>query len=82
MLTERYEESLQSLEKATELNPQNADAWNDKKLIQMKLNNVTEAINSSEKAGELDPSSKGFQENANIAAAEPGTVPERTIDFQ
>ena len=34
----------------------------------MKLNNVMEALNSSEKASELDPSNKDFQENANMAA--------------
>ena len=38
MLTERYEESLRSLEEARELNPSYSDALNDIELVQKELN--------------------------------------------
>jgi hypothetical protein len=81
MLTERYEESLQSLEEARKLNPSNSEALNDIELVQMELNRANTDPNSVESATEQDPANKDSQENANMAAGMPGTVPEKTIEF-
>jgi regulator of sirC expression with transglutaminase-like and TPR domain len=81
MLTGSYEASMQSLEKATKLNPKNSEALDDMGLVQAKLNSADTKTNSVENATLPGPSNKDFQENTNMAVEAKGTVPEKTIKF-
>jgi tetratricopeptide (TPR) repeat protein len=51
----KYEEALQASEKAIELDPNIAMAWNNKAAALQLLNRTDDALQASEKAIELDP---------------------------
>jgi tetratricopeptide (TPR) repeat protein len=77
-----YNESLPLLDKAIKLNSKNADAWNTKGLVLMKLNSTEEAQNCFEKATALRPSNRDFQQNRQKALGGMEKEPEKTIEFK
>ena len=54
----RYDEALQAIGKATELDPQNAYLWNNKGLVLEALGRSEEANECRNKAKELGPKSE------------------------
>lgn len=54
-LGNRYENALKAIEKALEINPKYADAWNSKGIVLYKLGRYADAKKAYEKALELNP---------------------------
>jgi len=51
----RFEESLNSLEHALELDPENSDTWNNKGTALFNLKRYQEALESFDKSIEIEP---------------------------
>lgn len=65
-LTDReFEYALEEINKAIELDPYNAEAYNNKSIALFKLKKYAEAIKAADKALELDPNNATFIDNKN-----------------
>jgi superkiller protein 3 len=63
----RYEEALQAIDKALELNPDNSYAWNNKGIALRNLGRHEEALQAYDKALELNPDYSNAWYNKGIA---------------
>jgi tetratricopeptide (TPR) repeat protein len=77
----RFNDSLQPLDQAIELNSRFAKAWNLKGLALLDQNNNEEALTCFEKATGLEPNNKAFQDNKNEALKVLRRNPELKIEF-
>ena len=60
-----FEYALEEINKAIELNPDNAVAYSNKSIALFKLKKYAEAIKAADKALELDPNNTAFIDNKN-----------------
>lgn len=58
-----FEHALEEINKAIELNPNYAEAYNNKSIALFKLKKYTEAIKAADKALEIDPNNTTFIDN-------------------
>ena len=60
-----FKYALKEINKAIELNPNYAVAYNNKSIVLFKLKKYAEAIKAADKALELDPNNTAFIDNKN-----------------
>ncbi|MCL5433959.1 MAG: tetratricopeptide repeat protein [Candidatus Marsarchaeota archaeon] len=65
LTNEEFEYALEEINKAIELNPNYAVAYNNKSIVLFKLKKYAEAIKAADKALELDPNNAAFIDNKN-----------------
>ena len=63
----RYDEAIGCYDKALEIKPEYANAWNNKGIALGNLERSDEAIRCFDKALEIDPEHKFAKENREIA---------------
>ena len=78
----RYEEALQAIDKALELNPDYSDAWYNKGVALRKLGRYEEALQAIDKALKLKPDDFDAWYNKCVALRKLGRYKEAQIAFK